>query len=134
MPYADKEVAKVYHREYMREYTKTHTQTYTPSQREQKNLRQRQTYNPQAKRGYHLKNRYGMSDGEYSALLAAQGGHCKLCSRTIEANGHPLAVDHDKVTGKVRGILCRNHNQSLGGLGDNEAGLLEALAYVRGEL
>ena len=76
--------------------------------------------------------RYRMTVADYKYMLESQGGHCIFCSATREPCGRPLAVDHDKTTGKIRGILCHRHNSALGTLGDNEIGLKQALNYVRG--
>lgn len=35
---------------------------------------------------------------------------------------------------RVCGVLCNRCNTGIGRLGDNEDGLVRALAYVRGEL
>jgi hypothetical protein len=79
-----------------------------------------------------LKRRYGITPEDYEAMLLAQCGHCALCDRTPaqERYGH-LNVDHCHATGKVRGLLCTPHNHALGKLGDSEAALLRALAYIR---
>jgi hypothetical protein len=46
---------------------------------------------------------------------------CELCE---------WDCDHDHSTGEFKGWLCRNCNTALGGLGDDAAGLLRALAYL----
>lgn len=80
-------------------------------------------------RAYALLHEYGITVGQYDALLAGQGGVCALCERPPKTK--LLGVDHDHETGVVRGLLCVSCNTSLGRLGDNEQGLLKALAYVR---
>lgn len=53
---------------------------------------------------------------------------CELCGRT---NGRRvLALDHCHATGKFRGWLCTPCNTAIGKLGDNQAGLIRALAYL----
>jgi len=47
---------------------------------------------------------YGISAKEYALLLKAQGGRCYICRELPRSKR--LAVDHDHVTGKVRGLLC----------------------------
>jgi hypothetical protein len=42
----------------------------------------------------------------------------------------PLAVDHDHKTGKIRGLLCRNHNTGLGLFRDDPAIIRQAAAYI----
>ncbi len=78
-----------------------------------------------------LKWRYGITPEDYDAMLVAQGGHCALCDRT-PSDHRRLNIDHDHETGAVRGLLCDPHNRAIGNLGDNEAGLLLALEYIRG--
>jgi Recombination endonuclease VII len=59
---------------------------------------------------------------------------CELCGKAPPNNraGHArLHADHDHSTGEFRGWLCRVCNVSLGALGDNEAGLLRAVTYIR---
>lgn len=80
-----------------------------------------------------LKRRYGITLEQYDTMLAAQGGHCALCDRTPEQEKYKhLNVDHCHATGKIRGLLCTPHNHALGQLGDDEAGLLRAIEYIRG--
>lgn len=47
-----------------------------------------------------------------AAIIRLQGGTCPLCGRglTVETG----CMDHDHVTGKVRGILCRGCNGAEG--------------------
>ncbi len=73
--------------------------------------------------------RHGITPEVYQAMWEAHGGLCALCGR------QPIKhIDHDHRTGKVRGLLCMMCNTGLGKLGDDEAGLERALAYVRGAL
>lgn len=64
---------------------------------------------------------YGITREQYDELLTAQNGRCALCGRRYgEMRGQRvrLDVDHDHVTGKVRGLLCNRCNTRLGGLSD----------------
>ena len=60
-----------------------------------------------------LRSRYGLSVADYDALLSRQGGVCRICRQTC-STGKRLAVDHDHVTGEVRGLLCTRCNRGLG--------------------
>lgn len=42
---------------------------------------------------------------EYRALYRAQGGACYVC-RKAKGKARRLGVDHDHVTGEVRGLVC----------------------------
>jgi Recombination endonuclease VII len=78
-----------------------------------------------------LKVKYGISLEDYDAMLARQGGVCAAC-KNKKRRSERLCVDHCHVTGKVRGLLCRNCNVGLG-LFRDDADLVEAAAaYLRG--
>lgn len=71
-------------------------------------------------------------------MLAAQGGGCAICgvvpSEQKAKYRSFLHVDHCHVTGRVRGLLCGEHNLLLGRFNDNPALLRLAAAYLEGEL
>ena len=56
----------------------------------------------------YVRRTYGLTEGEYAAILAAQDGRCAICTR--RPRSRRLAVDHDHETGKVRGLLCYTCN------------------------
>ncbi len=66
---------------------------------------------------------------EYDDMLEAQDFRCALCRS--RPRGRRLAVDHDHLTGIVRGLLCQNCNMALGLFGDNPNALTAAAKYVR---
>jgi 5-methylcytosine-specific restriction endonuclease McrA len=73
--------------------------------------------------------KYGLKPGEYEAMLQAQDGKCAICGNkpvTIR-----LAVDHDHVTGRVRGLLCRRCNRALGLWEGDPTKMRNLIAYVR---
>jgi hypothetical protein len=94
-----------------------------------KNRDKRHKYGVKAR----LKHKYGLIQGDYEAMLAAQGGHCALCDTTPDQERYKrLNIDHCHETGMIRGLLCTPHNHALGKMGDTEEALLRALAYIRG--
>lgn len=64
-------------------------------------------------REYHLLRKFGITNVQYEELLARQGGGCALCGKTAEEEGKSLAVDHDHISGEVRGVLCAYHNHRV---------------------
>lgn len=81
------------------------------------------------RRGYRLLATYGITNDDYNALLAKQGGTCAICN---EKRAYFLHVDHDhSVADKrasVRGLLCKRCNKLLAQVGDSR-NLLKAAAY-----
>jgi hypothetical protein len=78
-------------------------------------------------RNYHLKRRYGLTEAEVAEMIAAQDGKCAVCWEET-----PEHVDHDHVSGEVRGILCFNCNGGLGQFKDDVSRLINAIAYLEG--
>jgi hypothetical protein len=50
---------------------------------------------------------------------------CSICHREAQ-----LCLDHDHVTGKFRGYICRDCNMALGKLGDTVEAIRRVLAYL----
>jgi hypothetical protein len=79
-----------------------------------------------------VKRVYQLEPGEYEKLLAWQKGRCYICGQLPQSQR--LAVDHDHITGEVRGLLCANDawgcNVSLRRLLNNLAIAQRALEYV----
>ena len=48
---------------------------------------------------------YGVTPTEYRALYRAQGGKCYVCRRAA-GKSRRLGVDHDHLSGEVRGLVC----------------------------
>lgn len=79
-----------------------------------------------AETGIVTARRYKLSLEEYQALLRKYDGKCGICGKPTV-----LHIDHDHITGRVRGMLCLPCNTSLGQLGDNIEGLERAIEYLR---
>jgi len=71
---------------------------------------------------------YGITVDEYNAMYTAQNGGCYICGEP--EIGKSLSIDHDHVSGKVRGLLCSNHNRALGLMQDDPDILLKAHEYL----
>jgi hypothetical protein len=83
-------------------------------------------------RSANLLKRYGISVSDYDEMLLAQDGVCAICRKAEMTNrvGTPLFVDHDHVTGEVRGLLCHYCNMMLGNAKDNPDLLYAAITYL----
>lgn len=76
--------------------------------------------------------KYGITLQEYDDLLLRQGGVCTLCgAKNLRAGDKYLCVDHDHITGDVRGLLCHRCNSGIGFLNDDPELLSKAAAYIR---
>jgi hypothetical protein len=76
-----------------------------------------------------LQKEYGLSKEDYDRMLEEQGGICAICKKPC-ATKRSLAVDHDHVSGKIRGLLCRACNVVLGLMKDNPALLRISADYL----
>lgn len=93
--------------------------------------RERQQKQRNKLRDRHLLRYYNLSRAEHDAMLVSQSHRCAICGGDNWGGrfGVPM-VDHDHITGKVRGILCHQCNAGLGSFGDSPELLLEAIAYL----
>jgi hypothetical protein len=83
--------------------------------------------------GYMRQYLYGLTEEQYQAMLASQGGVCAICrTDTWHGKGNRPHVDHDPAIGPkaVRGILCGACNNGLGNFGDDPARLRAAADYL----
>jgi hypothetical protein len=82
-----------------------------------------------------LRRHYGLSLADYQKLLDKQNNCCAICGKgesSISRFGTPkrLTVDHNHVTGQVRGLLCENCNRGIGYLKENIQNFEKAIEYL----
>jgi Recombination endonuclease VII len=83
------------------------------------------------KRSVHVKSNYGLTKAEYDRLLAQQRGRCAVCRAKKPGGGRgDWRVDHDHVTGQIRGLLCNNCNSGIGFLQEDPDVIAAAARYV----
>lgn len=82
--------------------------------------------NPEKVAAHGRKQRYGITPEHYERLLLQQSGKCKICGDFM----NPVAVDHNHITGAIRGLLCKQCNFGLGSFKDNPQRLRAAAAYL----
>lgn len=64
-----------------------------------------------ARRRTSLAAKYGLTEAQHAELDRLQDGRCAICRN--HQNMRRLAVDHSHVTGTVRGLLCKDCNNTL---------------------
>lgn len=69
---------------------------------------------------------HGLTLAGFITLAVEQKAKCAICGVAGK-----LCVDHDHVTGQVRGLLCSKCNVALGLFGDSYAGVERAATYLR---
>jgi hypothetical protein len=80
-----------------------------------------------------IRLKYGISKDDYYNILGSQGGGCAVCKSKAQVGSNKdvyLDVDHDHVTGRVRGLLCRRCNTSIGKFEDSTELLVCAAKYL----
>jgi hypothetical protein len=77
---------------------------------------------------WQLQRRYNLTEAEYQAMLEKQGGVCAVCEKP--PGKKRLHVDHDHITGKVRGLLCGACNLTLGFWNDDPKRFVRAADYL----
>lgn len=78
-----------------------------------------------------VQRKYGITKDQYRDLYFQQDGKCAVCGdpeRT--ARNTLLAVDHDHISGQVRGLLCSHCNRAIGLLRDDPEVIRAAAVYV----
>ena len=81
-------------------------------------------------RNWKLLQNYGITNQDYEQMLENQGFCCAGCGLHQNILEKKLHVDHDHVTGRVRGLLCGNCNRALGLVKDNLETLVRLHEYL----
>lgn len=94
---------------------------------------------PNYKRRHQLMKLYGLTPEAYVELFESQGRCCAICKSPEPNSKHDGSpnrsswhwdIDHDHVTGKVRGILCTWCNRAIGMFKDDPEIIAAAARYV----
>lgn len=76
---------------------------------------------------------YKITPEDYDRMLTEQGGVCAICGSSdpkVRLGAKFFHVDHDRETGKVRGLLCGSCNPALGAFQDDPVILQSAINYL----
>jgi len=63
-------------------------------------------------------------------MLIKQNNLCAICHNEFKPF-KDIHIDHNHITGKVRGLLCSKCNMSLGGFDDKINNLESAIIYLK---
>lgn len=78
----------------------------------------------------------GLTACAHTRMRIKQQDLCAICgsaeqTRPLVDGTRRLCIDHDHITGRVRGLLCSGCNRAIGLLGDNVQMVDRAAAYLR---
>jgi hypothetical protein len=74
--------------------------------------------------------KYGLTRKEYDEIFSKQMGKCTICQRHQSELSCKLCVDHNHITGEIRGLLCRNCNLILGNSKESPTILSNCINYL----
>ena len=78
---------------------------------------------------YFRARKFGITAADFADMLDQQAGLCRICCEPMRP-GKETHVDHDHVTGRVRGLLCHHCNRGLGCFRDRPEVLEHAAVYL----
>lgn len=73
------------------------------------------------------KRKYKNYHAHFDGFILSQNGRCRICFRELQSP----QLDHDHITGKIRGLLCRTCNLGLGHFFDSVELLENAVKYLK---
>jgi hypothetical protein len=93
----------------------------------------RKSYNPIVSKVSSWKNAgiKNMTYELYLKMVSQQNDCCAICSDHRDTMKRNLDVDHDHITGKVRGLLCSKCNTGIGKLKESIDILEKAINYLK---
>ena len=84
------------------------------------------TVNKESRKKSAITYMYGIPFSQYEQMVQEQQGRCKICQEP-----HKLFIDHDHLTGRVRGLICHLCNAGLGMFRDKPLYLQKAITYLQ---
>ena len=118
---------RIAHRAEKKKYNDDHREHLTECQRINR-LNNIEKYRLMEK-GYQIKKNYGITIEQYNEMLKAQNNKCLICHAEFKTMKSTY-IDHNHITGKVRGLLCVKCNSGIGYLNDDINLLKEAINYL----
>ena len=80
------------------------------------NKRKREFYKKhrKQKQNYSRMIKYGISEEDFNKMFEEQQGCCAICGKHQSELDLTLCIDHNHITGEIRGLLCKMCNTGLG--------------------
>lgn len=120
----NKEKISIYHKTYKEKYPDKIKESKKKYKKKNPEKFKKYKKEYQAKRRL---NKFNLSIDDYNILLKNQGSRCAICKKE---SARTLHIDHDHVTGRIRGLLCVSCNLALGYFKDNSNNLKSATTYL----
>ncbi len=95
------------------------------------------TLNKEKRRDQYLARLFKLTTEQYNNMVKLQNNLCAICGKPqskFQKNSNTirsLAVDHNHITGKVRGLLCTSCNTAIGLLEENIPLIQKVIEYLR---
>lgn len=83
------------------------------------------------KRYYRMLKAHNITAEHFQKIHEKQDGKCLICNLVIAVDDRQWCIDHDHVTGDIRGLLCRSCNCGLGNFHDSPKLLRAAIRYLQ---
>jgi hypothetical protein len=102
-------------------------------QAKRRELAKRRAKRPEAaayRKAFRLKSHFGLTVEAYRQMIADQKNRCAVCGDEMKP-GSGTCVDHDHVTGQVRGLLCPCCNVAEGMLKGSILRCQKMIAYLK---
>lgn len=80
----------------------------------------------------HVRKTYGAAGLALYEKILDGSARCMVCNAAGSEGDRRLCIDHDHVTGEVRGLLCNKCNTALGLLGDSADTAISLASYILG--
>jgi hypothetical protein len=77
-----------------------------------------------------LKQKFNLTLEEYEKMRENQNNMCAICGIHQDKVSRWFAVDHNHITGQIRGLLCLECNNGIGKLKDSVINLKKAINYL----
>ena len=111
---------------YSKEYYERYIKPWRAANKEKFNASKRRYYHDVVKF-----KAFGITKEDYMLLLSKQNNVCAICGKTQKYKiEKELSIDHDHVTGRVRGLLCECCNSAIGLFDEDIHILNNAIEYI----